>query len=707
MGCVAAAFGICGAVDALAASEPGSLPGSLLPGVSAGCVLGLVVALPLVGCVALARRAFSGTLTQMRSEDPEPMLRAHTGFVLAVVAIAIIAVATSVASVALRRIQIPELATQLQVLATVFATTLAIALAAVAAPWAHGLVRRAHAAVGLPRPRNAGVRLFLFLVVPGALLSWRVASRFEADLPSLMPVVFLFAGAGTAVSLIVALHHGKWRHFPTAQLAALVIAVALAGASPVTLAATESVPEAPFTQAVVAGLKSVTDFDGDGYSGYFGGGDCAPFDEDIHPLQHDTGRDGVDQDCDGSDGLTIGPAHRSATLYGQLPSKRVRRYNVLWVIIDAVRADQIWPVGSGKAAPHLKRFARHAWAFTRARSQSSQTLISVPSMLTGKDPGAMSWTKQRRKLVAAPEEVMIGERLRDEGYATGAVVSKYLLDRDGAIQGHEWMRHTWLRGWRERGSPVSASRAIDFLHSDPAILAGKKPFFLTLYFEDPHRSYVQQGPDLKRFGKGPKARYRSEIAFSDRYVEVVLNYLKTKRRLWKNTIVIVTADHGEEFGEHGGKSHGRTCYEEVDHVPLVVRIPGFKPKRVKQPVALIDVVPTLVELIGLKAGAAELDGRSLLVPALSPDKAADRELFCTVWNQGSVGKHSFVKRAIRSSAGHFIQDLVGGTVEFYGPGDEHDETENSSALAPERLQNLRVRARQSLTGNLFAARRAL
>jgi arylsulfatase A-like enzyme len=99
--------------------------------------------------------------------------------------------------------------------------------------------------------------------------------------------------------------------------------------------------------------------------------------------------------------------------------------------------------------------------------------------------------------------------------------------------------------------------------------------------------------------------------------------------LWDDTIFIVTSDHGEEFGEHGGERHGYTCYRESTHVPLLLHVPGLEGQRITQPVALVDIVPTVLELIGADAGGAELDGQSLLIPPLAPAHASvDRPIFC-------------------------------------------------------------------------------
>lgn len=88
--------------------------------------------------------------------------------------------------------------------------------------------------------------------------------------------------------------------------------------------------------------------------------------------------------------------------------------------------------------------------------------------------------------------------------------------------------------------------------------------------------------------------------------------------LWDRTLLIVTSDHGEEFGEHGGAIHSRTCYGEVTRVPLIVRIPGESPQRIQARVALLDIAPTLLELLGGDPPDVRLDGQSLYISAQEP-----------------------------------------------------------------------------------------
>jgi len=149
--------------------------------------------------------------------------------------------------------------------------------------------------------------------------------------------------------------------------------------------------------------------------------------------------------------------------------------------------------------------------------------------------------------------------------------------------------------------------------------------------------------------------------------------------VWDNTVLIVTADHGEEFGEHGGTIHSRTCYEEVTHVPLFLRIPNAGAKRIQSPVALLDIVPTLLEMLDKENATANLDGQSLLVPLYEPnDVDQNRPLFCTIY-QVMSGRPKFFTRSVRRGKWSLFEESYTGRVELYNHANDHKERVNLAA----------------------------
>jgi len=156
-----------------------------------------------------------------------------------------------------------------------------------------------------------------------------------------------------------------------------------------------------------------------------------------------------------------------------------------------------------------------------------------------------------------------------------------------------------------------SKKACDFLTTRRA---QTKPFFLWMHFIEPHNPYVA-APGAPTFGKRPIDKYDAEVAFVDQQLGVILKALRDAGR-GDDTIVVVTADHGEEFGEHGGEFHGRTVYNEVMHVPLLIHDPGAPAQVVTTPVSLVDIAPTVLGLAGLPAPAG-MNGRSLAPTVLT------------------------------------------------------------------------------------------
>jgi arylsulfatase A-like enzyme len=258
--------------------------------------------------------------------------------------------------------------------------------------------------------------------------------------------------------------------------------------------------------------------------------------------------------------------------------------------------------------------------------------------------------------------------LRNAGYRTGGIYSgPYLhpvfgfsqgfdeyqgvygdaagLDQSiGSAKSPDERRRAILEANREAHHTITApavtEKAIDFLRRH-----GEQPFFLFLHYFDVHYDYRPPEWAWRRFDPdydGPLARdgvirirdirpgmaakdldhvlalYDGEILFTDRYIGYFLERLE-RQGLAERTIVVITADHGEEFFEHGGKGHRRTLYEEVLRVPLLVRFPGRIPAglRVEEPVGHVDLTPTILSLLGLDLEGS-VSGTAVALPPRSP-----------------------------------------------------------------------------------------
>jgi arylsulfatase A-like enzyme len=181
----------------------------------------------------------------------------------------------------------------------------------------------------------------------------------------------------------------------------------------------------------------------------------------------------------------------------------------------------------------------------------------------------------------------------------GATVELYGRRRAGPIRGTELVA---------RGDEV-ARRATAWLDS------ARRPFALVVLSVDPHAPYAPRAPFRLGPGATPRERYQAEVRAADAAFGAIVAQLEARDEL-ANTLVLFTADHGEEFGEHGRTGHGASLVEEGIHVPLILRLPGpGRPRGVRtaESVQLVDVLPTLLEAAGV-GGALAVDGESLLAP---------------------------------------------------------------------------------------------
>ena len=340
--------------------------------------------------------------------------------------------------------------------------------------------------------------------------------------------------------------------------------------------------------------------------------------------------------------------------------------NVLVYLIDTLRADHLGVYGYGRpTSPQIDAFARDAVVFEQARAQSSWTKPAVASLLTGLLPQRHGAVGRADPLPAALER--LPERLQLAGYETFAVVTNSTVSADfGFDLGfHEFVMLGEGAGPEVHQLSDAVNRQVaSWLRRrerDPR--APAHPFFAWLHTSDPHEPYAPRSPWRERFAaaplrpdivKGPAvwralredphldvarvaadlaSLYDAEIAFNDAQFGALLERLRA-RHLYDETLIVLLSDHGEEFYEHGGFSHGATLYEEQLHVPLLVKFPGSwkAGTRVPVPVQHVDLLPTLLAALGLPApdglpgsnlmplvaGAAPPEPRELLAHLVAP-----------------------------------------------------------------------------------------
>jgi hypothetical protein len=280
--------------------------------------------------------------------------------------------------------------------------------------------------------------------------------------------------------------------------------------------------------------------------------------------------------------------------------KRVDR--VLLLSIDTVRADHLPSYGYGRdTAPEIARLASTGAVFDWAWSAGATTSLALEAIF-GRNGGRPSLTRQ----------------LEQAGIPRRAVLAAPFHHYTGGLDSIE--------------VPAGAGDAAVAAVAAREIEAGRFDGFMWVHFFDAHRPYQKHSGTL--FGSRPIDLYDGEIRSTDRAVGQVLQAL-ARAHLDESTAVILVADHGEEFGEHGGEAHGWDIYNELIHVPLVVRMPGGRVGHVPMHVTQRDLPFTITELLGVAPGAPGPD-RSL-VPLLLGQAAPDRVVMTAPISSFNVG----------------------------------------------------------------------
>ena len=289
------------------------------------------------------------------------------------------------------------------------------------------------------------------------------------------------------------------------------------------------------------------------------------------------------------------------------------------MLIDTLRPDHLGVYGYERnTSPILDAWSKSAVVFDHVYAHAPNTPRSMPSIFTGRYPSRIDWTKRFSNYAGlkAENETMF-EVFQSAGWRTEAVTAHWYFEKaKGIKQGvDQWDNrgYTTIRESNtQSAAPQTTPRVVARLE---ALAKEDKPFFLFAHYFEPHGKYMNH-PKVRMFGKkGLVNKYDSEIAFVDHHLQPVFEALD-RPALRDNTVVVLTSDHGEAFKEHGFYFHGRTVYEEESRVPLIVRVPGVDPKRIPEPAALVDLLPTLAELTGQSAPDAL--GRSL-APVLGGD----------------------------------------------------------------------------------------
>jgi hypothetical protein len=260
--------------------------------------------------------------------------------------------------------------------------------------------------------------------------------------------------------------------------------------------------------------------------------------------------------------------------------------DIVLLTIDAVRADHLGCYGYARpTTPNIDALAARGVRFEHAYTQAPHTSFSLASLMIGKYYPTLA------RLASSDTHDSLAKILRRYGWKTAAFFPPAVFYIDAQKMksfesnnfDFEYVKYEYLDAEARIGQIEAFLRA-----EQP------KKLFLWLHLFEPHEPYDRHsGFD---FGGSDVDRYDSEIAYADSVVGKVVALIERER---PGAIVIVAADHGEEFGEHGGRYHGTTLFEEQEHVPLIVMAPGLKAHVVAEPTQLIDIPATIFGLLDL------------------------------------------------------------------------------------------------------------
>jgi arylsulfatase A-like enzyme len=335
-------------------------------------------------------------------------------------------------------------------------------------------------------------------------------------------------------------------------------------------------------------------------------------------------------------GFALGAVGLAIVLMSRLPltppaptGREAGPRNFLLITIDTLRADHVGIYGHVNArTPAMDALARRGVRFTRAYATAPITLTSHASLLTGRDPPGHG--ARHNGIAMRAGTPTLATILKQDGFRTGAFVSAFPLDRRfGLTSGFDayddaMPRAADGRPANERPGSVTVDRAIAWLTRDSGLGtrdSGFAHFMLWVHLFEPHAPYGP-APTGTATPRDVLERYDDEIATADREIGRLLGALPSST----DTLVVVTGDHGEAFGEHEEIGHSIFVYDTTLRVPLIMAGPGIPAAgtTIDDPVTLADIPPTVLNLLG--AGAIDADGIDLR-PALEGHALPSRALY--------------------------------------------------------------------------------
>ena len=374
--------------------------------------------------------------------------------------------------------------------------------------------------------------------------------------------------------------------------------------------------------------------------------------------------------------------------------------NVLLITMDTTRADHLGCYGYGKpTTPNIDALAAESALFTHAFATNPITLPSHSSIMTGTYP-LFHGARDNTTYVLRDDVTTLAEVLASRGYDTAAFVSSFVLDsRFNLDQGFAlyddhieaaWSKdeiaaqaaHAFGFGFEERKASVTTAPVVEWLRKPR-----RQPFFAWVHYFDPHHPMNPPEPQRSRF----ESPYDGEIAFVDEQIGKLLEVLRQQRR-YDDTLVVVTADHGEGLMDHGEPSHSLLIFDTTMHVPLILKVPGEKPGlRVETLASSVDIMPTILTALGVPV-PHEVQGVSLL-PWL---RGAPPDRHRQIYMESLVGRLTCGWGELRGLHSLDEKLIWGPKPRLYRVGSDPGEVYDLAEREPESVARLKAQLQAAL-----------
>ncbi len=368
------------------------------------------------------------------------------------------------------------------------------------------------------------------------------------------------------------------------------------------------------------------------------------------------------------------------------PAPPSRPRNVILLSIDSLRHDMPWAGYERPIAPYLTKLAKQTVRYENAYSISSYTAKSLPGLLAGRYPSSL-YRSGYFFTNYSQSDLFFSELLQKNGIRTiGMQAHLYFGRGKGLDQGFDvWELVPGIHFDAQKDNEITSDKMTKLAMD----LLGKpentgKPFFAWMHYLDPHDVYNPHPECPKDWGSKARDKYDCEVFFTDIWVGKLLDWAKTQP-WWKDTALIITADHGEAFGEHGMYRHAFELWQELTHVPLMFLLPGVAARTVDKARSDIDLAPTICDLMGVKPDAGFV-GHSL-VPELYGEQPVGPDE--TIVLDLPADSNNEQRRAVIKDGMKLIVYGNGWKYLLFNLKDDPGEKTDLAKKEPERLEQMK------------------